>query len=147
MINQLNYENAVLNSQKIRCEKYIKNMAKEHKMLTAAYNKKENECFRLKIEAEFYKNHFKELTKITTERKVMYYMNQYEEIVPHLHNMVNDRELIANYFKKWQESRGTMENKMITHNTKYIKRRNYSCMARLGHFKPETRKKTEDNRK
>lgn len=50
-MNQLNYENAVLNSQKIRCEKYIKNMTKEHKMLTAAYHKLENECFQLKIEA------------------------------------------------------------------------------------------------
>lgn len=75
----------MLNSQKVRCERYIKNMAKEHKMLTAAYNKLENEGFQLKVEAEFYKNYFKELTKVTTERKVMYYMNQHQEIVPLLH--------------------------------------------------------------
>lgn len=42
MINQLNYENAVLSSQKVRCERYIKNMMKEHKLLTAAYHKLEN---------------------------------------------------------------------------------------------------------
>lgn len=122
-------------------------MTKEHKMLTAAYRGLENECFQLKIEAEFYKNYFKELTKVTTERKVMYYMNQYEEIVPHLHKIVNDRELVANYFKKWQKNRGNMERKMISRHSKQIRTRNYSCMAKLGYFKPETRKKSEDHRK
>lgn len=39
MMNQLNYENAVLNSQKIGCERYIKDMIKEHRLLTAAYKK------------------------------------------------------------------------------------------------------------
>lgn len=71
----------------------------------------------------------------------MYYMNQYEEMVPHLHKIVNDRELIANYFKKWQKNRGMTESKMISRHSKQTRTRNYSCMAKLGHFKPETRKK------
>lgn len=50
--------------------------------------------------------------------------------------------MIANYFKKWQKNRGMMDSKMITRNGKRGNMKNNSCMAKLGHFKPETRKKS-----
>ena len=58
----------------------------------------------VKVENDFYRDNFKELTKVSTERKIKYYTEDYRETLPNVESKLDKRNAMIAYWKQWQSS-------------------------------------------
>ncbi len=54
-----------------------------------------------RIEVEFYRENFKELSKVTAERKIQFYGQYYQEILPTLEKKLHEKQNLIAYWKHW----------------------------------------------
>lgn len=101
MITQLNKRNRDLSAENAKISKCMKFKDKEYRILQEAYKKLSEQLLVNKIEVEFYKGNFKELNRVTTERKIKFFDEQYYEIMPNLERRLRERDNIVKYWKHW----------------------------------------------
>lgn len=73
MLTQLSKRIRDLSAENVKLSKHFKVKDKEYKILQEAYQKMREQFAINQIEVEFYKENFKELSKVTTERKIRFF--------------------------------------------------------------------------
>lgn len=85
------------------------------------------------MEIEFYRNNFKELTKVTSERKIRYYEQFYDAELPQLQKQLHEKENLIKYWKNWSKLHANFEQKIALRpsDSKRRRLRNKSCPFKL----------------
>lgn len=103
---------------------------------------------------DFYRNNFKELSRVTTERKIQYYDEYYEEILPRLEKKLHEKENLIHYWKNWhavhKNSLNFDERRVLAKGKKSKKvacSKNLSCIAKFSHIRESLRSKSMADRK
>lgn len=73
MLTQINKRNRDLSAENAKIMKKMKIKDKEYRIIQEAYKKLSEQLTVNKIEIEFYKENFKELNRVTTERKIRFF--------------------------------------------------------------------------
>jgi hypothetical protein len=102
-----------------------------------------------RVEVDFYRSNFKELTKVTTERKIRYYDESYTEILPRLDRLMHERGQVVAYWKQWYDQHRDMysERRMLAVRPKKLregKRRGHSCGSRFSYVRESERRVCRD---
>jgi hypothetical protein len=78
LITHLHKENRDIRIQKQKIENALTIKDKQYRMLQEAYQRTKTELIIDRIEVQFYRDNFKELSKVSTERRIKFYEEYYE---------------------------------------------------------------------
>jgi hypothetical protein len=85
-----------------------------------------------KVEIEFYRNNFRELTKVTSERKIHYYENEYDEEPVQLTRQIHEKENLISYWQNWSKLHPLFGHKIALKTGKKLRRgRSKSCPLKM----------------
>ena len=150
MLTHLNKRNRDLSEQNAKISKHMKAKDKEYIILQEAYKKMSEQFAVNQIEVEFYKENFKELSRVPVERKIKFFDEQYYEIMPNLERRLRERNRIVKYWKYWLNAKEDVLTKRILNTSDTHRRtakRSNSCCFRYSYEKEVSRKICLDRQK